>query len=210
MSKDYNTTAKQLKLPEYGRNIQNMVDYCLTLTDRDERNHCASTIISVMGNMFPHLRDIEDYKHILWDHLAIMADFNLDVDYPYAIPVKENVYKRPPKMYYKDGRMSFRHYGALLEKMIYKVSNLEDSPKKERAIMMIANQMKKSYLVWNKDSVNDNKILEDLAVLSEGRIIRYDDTFRLADSSFLLESAPKPNQQENSGKKKKKKRNNKS
>ncbi|MDR1814323.1 MAG: DUF4290 domain-containing protein [Tannerella sp.] len=203
---NYNTTTKRLKLPEYGRNIQNMVDHCLTISDRDERNHCANTIIGVMGNMFPDLRDINDYKHILWDHLAIMADFKLDVDYPYDIPVKENVYRRPPKLYYRDGRMAFRHYGQLLEKLIYKVADMEDGPMKEDAILLIANQMKKSYLVWNKDSVDNGKILEDLAVLSEGRIVKYDDSFHLADAAFLLESAPKPNQDSGGSKKRKKKK----
>ena len=93
----YNTEEKKLVMPEYGRNIQNMVDYCITIQDREERKRCADTIINIMGNMFPHLRDVNDFKHILWDHLAIMADFKLDIDYPYEIVKKEDLYSRPPR-----------------------------------------------------------------------------------------------------------------
>ena len=100
----YNTEGKRLTLPEYGRNIQNMVDYCVTIQDREERKRCANTIINIMGNMFPHLRDVNDFKHILWDHLAIMADFKLDIDYPYEIIKKENLYSRPPRIPYNNNR----------------------------------------------------------------------------------------------------------
>lgn len=109
----YNTTEKRLALPEYGRHIQNMVDHCITIEDRDERNRCANAIISIMGNLFPHLRDVNDFKHILWDHLAIMSDFKLDVDYPYEIIKKENLYSRPPRIPYGDSRIRYRHYGKI-------------------------------------------------------------------------------------------------
>ena len=101
----YNTEEKKLVMPEYGRNIQNMVDYCVAIEDREERKRCANTIINIMGNMFPHLRDVNDFKHILWDHLAIMADFKLDIDYPYEIVKKENLYARPPRIPYNNNRM---------------------------------------------------------------------------------------------------------
>ena len=104
-----------MTLPEYGRNIQNMVDYCVTIQDREERKRCANTIINIMGNMFPHLRDVNDFKHILWDHLAIMADFKLDIDYPYEIIKKENLYSRPPRIPYNNNRIRYRHYGKTLE-----------------------------------------------------------------------------------------------
>ncbi|MDR2145004.1 MAG: DUF4290 domain-containing protein [Tannerella sp.] len=199
----YNTNVKRLVLPEYGRNIQNMVDFCLTLNDRDERNRCANSIINIMGNLFPHLRDVNDFKHILWDHLAIMADFKLDVDYPYEVIRKENLYKHPPQIPYGDQRMAYRHYGQLLERLIDEATAMEEGEAKEALILMIANQMKKSYLTWNKDSVDDEKILSDLAELSDGRIIRYEDTIRLADASVLMESPPKNNN--NNSKKNKKK-----
>ena len=114
----YNTEEKKLVMPEYGRNIQNMVDYCITIQDREERKRCADTIINIMGNMFPHLRDVNDFKHILWDHLAIMADFKLDIDYPYEIVKKEDLYSRPPRIPYNNSRIRYRHYGKTLEKMI--------------------------------------------------------------------------------------------
>jgi len=198
---EYNTKAKQLSLPEYGRNIQNMVDHCLTLTDRDERNFCANTIISIMGNMFPHLRDVNDFKHILWDHLAIMSDFRLDVDYPYEVLKKENLYKRPPKIPYHDSEVIYRHYGEILENLIFEAAVMEEGEAKEELIRLIANQMKKSYLAWNKDSVDNRKILKDLADISEGRIVRDETMVKLADVAVFIE-APPP--QRNTSKKNKK------
>ena len=91
----YNTQQKRMPLPEYGRSIQNMVDHALTIENRSERQRCANTIINIMGNMFPHLRDIPDFKHKLWDHLAIMADFKLDIDYPYEVIRKDNLITKP-------------------------------------------------------------------------------------------------------------------
>ena len=199
----YNTNVKQLVLPEYGRNIQNMVDFCLTLKDRNERNRCADSIINIMGNLFPHLRDVNDFKHILWDHLAIMSDFKLDVDYPYEVIRKENLYIHPPKVPYRDTKMAYRHYGQFLERLIDEAAKMEEGEEKEMLILMIANQMKKSYLTWNKDSVNDEKILSDLAELSNGKIIRYSNALRLTDASVLQEAPPKNTN--NTGKKNKKK-----
>ena len=118
----YNTQEEKLILPEYGRNIQNMVDYCVTIQDRNERKRCADSIINVMGNMFPHLRDVNDFKHILWDHLAIMSNFKLDIDYPYEIVRKENLYTRPPRIPYNNSRIRYRHYGKTLERMIMKAT----------------------------------------------------------------------------------------
>ncbi len=197
---EYNTKAKRLSLPEYGRYIQKMVDHCLTLTDRDERNLCANTIISIMGNMFPHLRDVSDFKHILWDHLAIMSDFKLDVDYPYEVIRKDQLNKRPPHIPYHDSEIIYRHYGEILERMIFEAAEMEESEAKEELIRLIVNQMKKSYLTWNKDSVDNDKILTDLANISEGRIIRYEDMVQIADAADLIE-APPP---KNTGKKNKK------
>ena len=150
----YNTEEKRLALPEYGRNIQNMVDYCVTIQDREERKRCANAIINIMGNMFPHLRDVNDFKHILWDHLAIMADFKLDIDYPYEIVRKENLYNRPPRIPYNNNRIRYRHYGKTLELMINKATRLEPGPERSQLIRLLANQMKKSFLTWNKESVN--------------------------------------------------------
>ena len=142
----YNTEEKKLVMPEYGRNIQNMVDYCVAIEDREERKRCANTIINIMGNMFPHLRDVNDFKHILWDHLAIMADFKLDIDYPYEIVKKENLYARPPRIPYNNNRIRYRHYGKTLELMIRKATELEAGVEKDQLIKLLATQMKKSSL----------------------------------------------------------------
>jgi hypothetical protein len=199
----YNTNVKRLILPEYGRNIQNMVDYCLTIQQRDERNRCANAIISIMGNMFPHLRDVNDFKHILWDHLAIMSDFKLDVDYSYEIIKKDNLYNHPAPVPYSNTKMTYKHYGQMLECLVNKAAEMEDGKEKETLILMVANQMKKSFLIWNKDFVDDGKILIDLAQLSGGRIIRYEETFKLTDSNILIDSSNK-----NSSNNKKNKKNN--
>ena len=203
----YNTNAKTLALPEYGRNIQNMVDHCLTVENREERNRCANTIISIMGNLFPHLRDVNDFKHILWDHLAIMADFRLDVDYPYEIIKKENLHQRPPLVPYDETEMIYRHYGQTLERLINKAALMEDGEEKETLIHLIANQMKKSFLIWNKDAVDNRKILNDLAELSEMRIVRNAETFRLAETADLLDSSSRNNNNNNNSNSKKNKKN---
>jgi len=187
---EYNTRAKRLFLPEYGRNIQNMVDHCLTLPNKDERNRCANAIIGIMGNLFPHLRDVNDFKHMLWDHLAIMSDFQLDVDYPYEVIKKEQLHKRPPKLPYFSSEIIYRHYGEILENMIFKASEMEEGEEKEEFICLIANQMKKSYLLWNKDSVDNRKIFKDLADISEGKIIRNENTIKIADMSDIIEPVP--------------------
>ena len=181
----YNTEEKKLVMPEYGRNIQNMVDYCITIQDREERKRCADTIINIMGNMFPHLRDVNDFKHILWDHLAIMADFKLDIDYPYEIVKKEDLYS-PPRIPYNNSRIRYRHYGKTLEKMIQKATEFEPGVEKDQLIKLLATQMKKSFLTWNKESVDDRKIFKDLDELSEGQIILDEEVHKLAESRDIL------------------------
>lgn len=183
---EYNTELKRLILPEYGRNIQNMVDYCLTIEDREERKRCANSIINIMGNMFPHLRDVNDFKHILWDHLAIMADFKLDIDYPYEIIKKEDLFSRPPKVPYNNGRIRYRHYGKTMERMIHQAQDLEQGEERDYLIKLLANQMKKSFLTWNKETVDDRKIFEDLDELSGGKIVLDQDLHKLTESRDIL------------------------
>jgi len=182
----YNTAEKRLTLPEYGRNIQNMVDYCVLIEDRTERRNCADTIINIMGSMFPHLRDVNDFKHILWDHLAIMSDFKLDIDYPYEIVKLENLYARPPKIPYNNSQIRYRHYGQTLEQMIRKATALNEGEERDQLIKMLANQMKKSFLAWNKETVDDEKIFKDLNELSGGKIALDSDVYKLMDSRDLL------------------------
>ena len=170
MSFDYNTSRKQLVLPEYGRNIQKMVDYIKTIEDRTERNRLANAIIGIMGNLNPHLRDINDFKHKLWDHLAIIAHFELDIDFPYDIPKAETFQQRPRLVEYGVHDIAYKHYGKSIELMIDAVCALPDNPEKEKLVTTIANHMKKSYLTWNRDTVSDELILKDLEKLSHGKL----------------------------------------
>lgn len=178
----YNTAEKRLILPEYGRNIQNMVDYCVMIEDPVERNRCAHSIINIMGNLFPHLRDVIDFRHILWDHLAIMADFKLDVDYPYEIVKKENLHKRPTRLPYNNTTPTYRHYGKLLGYMIQKANELESDKEKDALVKMLANHMKRSFINWNKDSVDDRKIFKDLEELSNGKIVLSEESYKLVEN----------------------------
>ncbi len=167
---EYNTQQRKLPLPEYGRSVQNMVDHALTIEDRAERQRCANTIINIMGGMFPHLRDVSDFKHKLWDHLAIMSDFKLDIDYPYEVIKKENLNIKPSVIPYSQGKIKLRHYGLLLTSMIKKAAEYPDGPEKKQLISMLANQMKKSYNSWNKDGIDDIKLIADLKAISDGAL----------------------------------------
>ena len=182
----YNTELPRLALPEYGRSIQNMVDYCVSIPDKNERKRCANTIINIMGNMFPHLRDVNDFKHILWDHLAIMADFKLDIEYPYEIIRKEDLYIKPPKLPYNNGKIFYKHYGKNLENMIREATKYEEGEEREQLINLLANHMKKSFLTWNKEVVDDRKIFTDLNTLSKGRIILNEESHKLTESKDIL------------------------
>lgn len=182
----YNTKLPKLALPEYGRNIQNMVEYCVGIPDREERKRCANSIINIMGNMFPHLRDVSDFKHILWDHLAIMSDFKLDIDYPYEIVKKEDLYIKPPRIPYNNGRITYKHYGKNLENMIKKAVEYKDGEEREQLIDLLANHMKKSFLTWNKEVVDDRKIFSDLDYLSDGKIVLDEESHKLTESKEIL------------------------
>ena len=167
---EYNTQRKKMELPEYGRSVQNMVDHALTIEDRKERQRCANTIINIMGGMFPHLRDVPDFKHKLWDHLAIMSDFKLDIDYPFEIVKKENLQTKPHKVEYLNVPIRYRHYGRILEGLIKKAMEMEDEEKRKALVRLLAIQMKKDQNNWNKDGVEDQKIVDDLREYSNGVI----------------------------------------
>ena len=167
---DYNSDRSKLALPEYGRNLQNMVNHIMTIEDRNERNRAARTIIDIMGTMYPYLRDINDFKHKLWDHLAIMSNFQLDIDYPYTPPSPEFFNSPPRRIPYCINSIRYRHYGKTIELLIDKAAVHEDEKERDLLIKLIANHMKKSYVMWNKDSVTDDKIFLDIEELSKGRI----------------------------------------
>ena len=183
---DYNSKRKKLALPEYGRNVQNMVDHLLTIQDRDERNRAAKTVINVMGNLYPYLRDVAEFNHKLWDHLAIMADFKLDIDYPYELPSPDILTGKPNKVPYAQFPIKYRHYGLIMEKMIEKVSEYEgESEEKELLTQQLANHMKKSYVIWNKGAVEDEKIFMDLEELSEGKL-KYSSALQFVDTKNIM------------------------
>ena len=147
----YNTQLTKLILPEYGRNIHNMVNHCLQLEDKEERTRCAYSLIDIMGNMFPHLRNVNDFKHILWDHLAIMSDFELDIEYPYEIIKKEELIAHPNKIEYSRPTMKYRHYGKTLERMINVAVDMPEGEEKKQFLHLLISQMKKSYTQWNRE-----------------------------------------------------------
>lgn len=189
---EYNTQQKKLPLPEYGRSIQNMVDYAVTIEDRAERQRCANTIINIMGNMFPHLRDVPDFKHKLWDHLAIMSDFKLDIDSPYEIVKKDNLHTKPEPLAYPEGRIRYRHYGRTLEKLIVKAAEFPEGEEKKQLISLIANHMKKSFMTWNKDQVDDQKIFEDLKDYSKGTIELKEEDMKLTEQRNFIQRKTRP------------------
>lgn len=166
----YNTELPRLVLPEYGRNVQQMVDYCCTISDRDERTSCAYTIVAIMSNLFPELLGENGDDHKFWDHINVMADFNLDIDFPCDVIQKENLNPKPEKIPYSTGKFRFRHYGRDIEMMVKRVAELEDGAEKDALISMVANHMKKLMVQHNPEGVDDARILADLADYSGGRI----------------------------------------
>ncbi|MBL4752252.1 MAG: DUF4290 domain-containing protein [Flavobacteriales bacterium] len=167
---EYNTQRESLIIPEYGRNIQKMVAHAISLKDKEERNRCARSIVDVMGELNPHLRDVADFKHKLWDHLFIISEFKLDVESPYTIPTAETVNVKPERIGYPTKDYKYRHYGKTISEMVKKAIDYKDGPEKEALITTIANHLKKSYLTWNRDSVEDTKIIDDLNDLSGGKL----------------------------------------
>ena len=168
---EYNSQQRSLPLPEYGRSVQNMVDYALTIEDRKERQRCANTIINIMGGMFPYLRDANDNNHKLWDHLASMSDFKLDIDYPVEVVKKESLEIKPDRIPYPQHRIRYRHYGSYIQNLIRIAVDYPEGEERKRLLQMIANHMKKDYQNWNnKDGMENQKILDDLYELSGEKI----------------------------------------
>ncbi len=177
-SLEYNTARSKMLIPEYGRNVQKMVDHAVSLEDREKRNKVAQAIIKVMGELKPELRDVEEYKPKLWTHLFIMSDFELDVDSPYPMPNREVLAEKPNKVAYPQTRIKIGHYGKNVEILIAKAVEMEDEEEREALVKTIACMMKQFYLTFNSTSIEDDMIIDHLAKLSEGKI-------QLTDVSFL-------------------------
>ena len=198
MDYDYNTSRKRLILPEYGRNVQKMINHICDIEDREERNKAARTIIGIMGNLNPHLRDQGDFKHKLWDHLFIISEFRLDIDTPFEKPEPSKLAEKPNRIGYNQNRIKYKHYGRSLEMMIKKALEIEDAEEREQLISTLANHMKKSYLTWNREAVDDQQIFSDLKELSGGKIENKDDVIKLSETRDILNKNRKKRQQRKS------------
>lgn len=170
MNFDYNTTRSELILAEYGRNVQNMVKYIITLPTKEERNKYAQAVIDLMGFLNPHLRDVADFKHKLWDHLHIISNYQIDVDSPYPKPMPETKEFKPEHIGYPQQRIKYKHYGRTVEKLIANAIAEENPERKASMVQGIANFMKMAYVQWNKDNVADEVILKNLSELSGGAL----------------------------------------
>lgn len=188
---EYNTEREHLIIPEYGRHMQKMINHAKSVEDREERNKIAKAIISVMGNIQPHLRDVPDFQHKLWDQLFIMANFELDVDSPYPKPTKELLAEGPEPLKYPQNYPKYRFYGNNIKTMIDVANTWEEGDLKEALVYTIANHMKKCFLNWNKDTVEDVVIYDHLFELSNGKINLKNSDEDLSASSSLLRTKNK-------------------
>ena len=181
---EYNTEREHLIIPEYGRHVQKMIAHATQIKDKDERQKCVNTIITFMGQRNPHLRDIKDFTHKLWDHLFIMSNFEIDVQSPYPKPEREKLSEKPKRMSYPKQKIRFPFYGVNIEKMLAYACTMEEGELKEIMAGMIANHMKKDYICWNKAFVDDDTIFKHLNQLSEGKLKIHGD-FKLIDDKDI-------------------------
>jgi hypothetical protein len=188
---EYNSEREHLIIPEYGRHLQKMINYAKTRETKEERNKLAKAIISVMGNLQPHLRDVPDFQHKLWDQLFIMSNFELDADSPYDKPSKEVLSERPETLEYPQNFPKYRFYGNNIKTMIDVANTWEEGEMKEALIYTIANHMKKCFLSWNKDTVEDDVIFTHLYELSDGKINLRNADEDLTDATSLLRNKKK-------------------
>ena len=179
---DYNTQRERLVMPEYGREIQNMVDYAVTIEDRKERQHCAESIIAIMGRMFPETGNTEEHSRKLWDHLAIMSGFKLDIDFPFDVTQAVEIAKKPEPMEYPMKRIPVRHYGAMLFEMFDKLKTMEPGDERDALVKLTANQMHRNLLQWSHGSSDLEKVASDLARFTDGKIQIDVDTFQFDKS----------------------------
>jgi hypothetical protein len=172
---DYNSSRSKLVLKEYGRHVQKIVENCVQEPDRDKRNKFAKEIIELMGQLNPHLRNVEDFRHKLWDHLFIMSDYKLDVDSPYPIKGRAEIEKKPKPLPYPQSRIKYKHYGKNVEALVAKAITTEDPEKQAGFTECIGNFMKLVYQNWSKDEVNNETVKNDIRLLSKGKLQISDD-----------------------------------
>ncbi|RPD98814.1 DUF4290 domain-containing protein [Aureibaculum marinum] len=203
---EYNSAREHLIIPEYGRHVQKLVHHCIQLETKEKRNEMANAIIDVMGNLQPHLRDVPDFKHKLWDQLFIMSDFKLDADSPYPTLSKEELSAHPERLNYPKAASKYKFYGHNIQTMIDTALTWEDGELKDALIYTIANHMKKCYLNWNKDTVEDAVIFKHLKELSHGEIDLSEKDETLSDSKNLLRKKTTNKNKNNKSSKQRRKR----
>jgi len=167
---EYNSTHQTLRLPEYGRLVQEMVDYALTISDRAERQRYAEAIVSVMLGLNPKMKNEPDFQHKIWDHLALLADYELDIDYPFEVTRLDGENKKPVHLGYPKSQIRFRHYGHLVEKALAQLADMPESAERERFTRLVASRMKRNLADWKGDGVQDDKVARDIAFYTEGRV----------------------------------------
>lgn len=197
----YNTQQPHILVPEYGRNIQKMIEFACTVENREERNYIARSIVKIMGQVNSQYKDSEDFLQKQWDHLFIISDFKLEVDSPFPLPQKELLQKKPKKIAYPNQKIKYRHYGHSIQQFIKKAAAMEDGEEKDSFTYYIANMMKKNYLMYNRETVGDELITKQLEELSDGKL-SLKESFKLRSSNELVVKQPHSN---NNNKKKKKK-----
>lgn len=175
---DYNTQREQIVLPEYGREIQQMVDYAVGLPDREERQRCARAIITIMDRMFPESKNVEGYERKLWDQLAIMSRFQLDIDYPFDVTSASQIAQKPEPMPYPMKKIPVRHYGAMLFEAFEILKTMEPGRERDELVKLTANQMHRNLMQWSHGSSDGEKVASDLARFTDGKIQLDLDTFK--------------------------------
>ena len=188
---EYNTQRAHMIIPEYGRNVQKMIDYTISMEDIEKRTQTAYVIVNIMSQIKPGIRDSTDYQRTLWDHMYIISNFRMVVDGPFPPPSREELERKPEKIAYSSGKIKYPHYGKNIEGMIEKAINYEEGPEKEALILTIANHLKKSYLNWNRDSVNDETIVKHLRELSRGQLVLAEDSRLSSTGEILSRNKPK-------------------
>lgn len=178
---DYNTQRRKLELPEYGREIQKMVEHAMTIEDRSERQLCAESIVNTMRRIYPQTGHFGNDSHMFWDHLALMSDFKLDVDYPFEVDIQQGILAKPDPMPYPKNRIKVRHYGAMMDRIFDKLKTMPAGDEREKLVELAANHMKSCLAEYGHGSVDDQKVADDLAYFTDGKINLDLNTFRFAN-----------------------------
>ena len=189
---DYNTQREPLIMPEYGREIQNMVGFATTIKDRRQRQACAEAIVRMMEAKTPQIRENENYQQTLWDHLYVISRKQLDIDWPFDVSQAEKIMARPKPMArpQKDEHVHLRHYGRLLEEVFARLKTMPEGPERDELARLTANHMKRDLATWGHGSMDDEKVADDLARFTDGKIQLDLDTFK-----FDRTEAPTRNQE---------------